>query len=92
VRLGAYTLAVSNIFGTNLLEVALLLPADLAYRSGPILSAADDSVVLLGSLGILTTCIYLWGLLERRGRTFLGMGIDSCLVLLVYLAGSSCCT
>lgn len=33
VRLGAYGMAVGNILGTNALELALFLPADLIYRA-----------------------------------------------------------
>lgn len=87
VKLGAYTMAMSNIFGTNSLEIALLLPADLAYRSDAVINAVDNSSLMMGGLGIVMTALYLWGLLERRDKTFLRMGIDSCWVLVVYLAG-----
>lgn len=86
VRLGAYTMAISNIFGTNTLEVALLFPADLSYRPGAIINAVDDSSLLMASVGIIMTALYLWGLLERRDRTLLRMGVDSCWVLASYLA------
>ncbi len=84
VRLGAYTMAMANIFGTNTLEVALLFFSDLAYRSGPVINAVDDSAVLMGGVGIAMTAVYLWGLLERRNKTILRMGTDSALVLLIY--------
>ena len=79
-RLGAYTLAISNIFGSNALMIALVLPADL-------MDAVDDSAVFTGAIGILVTALYLWGLVERRDRTVLGMGIDSTLVLVAYFLG-----
>ena len=87
VRLGAYTMAMSNIFGTNALEVALLLPADLAYTQGAVVNDVDESAIFVGALGIAMTTLYLWGLLERRNRTVLRMGVDSALVLIVYLVG-----
>lgn len=87
VRFGAYSMAAANILGTNSLEIALFLPADLAYRSGPIIDALDPSAVLLASLGIIVTSLYLWGILERRDRTIFGMGQDSFAVLVVYLLG-----
>ncbi|MFI4877063.1 MAG: sodium:calcium antiporter [Blastopirellula sp. JB062] len=89
IRLGAYTMAIANIFGTNTLEIALLFPADLAYVEGPVMNAVDQSALLMGSLGIVMTSLYLWGLLERRDRSFLGMGIDSVWVLAAYLFGLS---
>jgi cation:H+ antiporter len=87
IRFGAYSMAIANIVGTNCIEVALILPADLAYRDGAIIDALAPSVSFLAALGIVTTCIYLWGVLERRDRTILGMGVDSALVLVVYVGG-----
>ncbi|MCG6154606.1 sodium:calcium antiporter [Rubinisphaera margarita] len=87
IRLGSYTMAISNIFGTNSLEVALLLPSDLAFRAGPVVNAVDQSALFMGGIGIVLTALYMWGLLERRDRTLFGMGIDSVWVTLVYVAG-----
>lgn len=87
VRLGAYSMAIGSILGTNTLEVALLLPADIFYREGAIIEAADNRMIFLGSLGIILTCLYLWGILERRDRTVLRMGIDSLLIIFVYFIG-----
>lgn len=87
VRVGAYTMAVANVFGTNSLESGLLLVCDIAYREGLIIQAADRSAQFAACLGILVTCIYLWGMLERRDKTVFGMGVDSALVLLVWATG-----
>lgn len=40
-------MAASNIVGTHALEVALFLPADVAYAEGPIFSVLDEVSVLL---------------------------------------------
>lgn len=87
VRIGSYTLAFSNIFGTNSLEVALLSVTDVAYRQGPIIDAVHRAAGFIGAIGILMTAIYLWGLLERRNKTLLRMGIDSLIVALIYVGG-----
>lgn len=87
VRVGAYSMAIANIFGTNTLEVALLLLADIADGAPLVVDTVGDSAVLLGSMGIGLTALYLWGMLERRDRTILRMGTDSALVLASYLAG-----
>ena len=87
IRLGNHQMAVSNILGTNCLEVALFLLADAVYRGGPILAAADRSALFAGTLGMIVTCIYLLGLLERRNRTIGRMGIDSAAVLVTYVVG-----
>lgn len=87
IRFGAYSMAVANILGTNVLSVVLFLPADLAYREGSIIEAMDPAASFLTALGIVLTSIYLWGILERRDRTILGMGYDSALILLFYFGG-----
>jgi cation:H+ antiporter len=87
VRAGNHQMAVSNILGTNCLEVALFFLADGFYRGGPILAATDNSAIFAAALGMVVTCIYLVGLLERRDRTFLRMGYDSVAVLVTYSGG-----
>lgn len=87
VRLGNHQMAVSNILGTNCLEVALFFLADAVYRDGPILAATDQSALFAAAIGMVVTSIYLLGLLERRNRTVLRMGYDSAGVLTTYVAG-----
>lgn len=88
VRFGAYSMAMSNILGTNALEAALFLPADLAYSQGSIFAALDQASVMLAAVGIVVTLIYLWGVLERADRTVGNFGIDSAFVLATYLLGN----
>lgn len=85
VRMGAYTMAISNIFGSNLLMVFILLPADLLYREGEILAQADHTSQIALLSGIAVTLIYIVGLLVRDKPRILGMGIDSIVVMAVYL-------
>lgn len=87
VRRGNHEMAVSNILGTNILEVALFLLADIAYREGPILAELDRSGTLAAALGLVVTCLLLLGLLERRDRTVMRMGVDSLAILVAYAAG-----
>jgi cation:H+ antiporter len=84
-RIGAYSMAIANIFGSNLIMVALLLPADLAYRRGPILSEADSSAQFSIATGIIVTAIYVVGILMRRTPSLFGAGLDSWLVMTVYV-------
>jgi len=84
-RLGAFTMAISNIFGSNLIMVVLLLPADMLYRDGPILQATGKPEYLALVSGILVTAIYVVGLLVRRKPQIFGMGVDSAFVLAVYV-------
>ncbi len=84
-RIGAYTMAISNIFGSNLIMVVLILPADMAYRQGLILASANPSVQFSIAVGILVTSIYVAGLLMRRTPLVFGAGLDSWLVMAMYI-------
>jgi cation:H+ antiporter len=86
VRLGAYTLAISNIFGSNLIMLGLVLPADILYLPGPILQHGGKTVAFSIVIGILVTAIYLSGLIIRRKARVGPFGIDSVMVLVVYAA------
>lgn len=86
-RIGAYGMAMANIFGSNLIMVFLILPADLAYREGPILNEMNASATFALASGILVTAIYCVGLLFRPHRRILRMGADSLAVAAIY-AGS----
>lgn len=86
VRIGAYTMAISNIFGSNLIMLVLVFPADILLRSGPILQQASQTVGLALSFGIAVTAIFLVGLIVRRKPKIGPFGLDSVLVLLTFLA------
>jgi cation:H+ antiporter len=86
-RHGRYSVAISNVFGSNAFDVSLLFLAELLYRGGTIIENTEGSVVFVASIGAIMTSIYLWGLMERENRTVLGVGWDSAAALLVYLGG-----
>jgi len=85
VRLGNYSMAIANIFGSNSFMIMLVFLGDVFYRGGSILQQVDRSAMFGAATGILVTAIYLIGMLERRDRTVLRMGIDSAVVLAIYL-------
>jgi cation:H+ antiporter len=87
VRLGAYTMAISDILGTNLFDVGLLFVVDLVASGDPVLNGAGRFSAVAAILGIVVTALFLIGLAERRDRTVLRMGIDSAAVMTVYLGG-----
>jgi cation:H+ antiporter len=86
-RHGRYSMAISNVFGSNAFDVSLLFLADLLYRGGTIMEHAGASVVFVAAIGAIMTTIYVWGMLERQDRTILGIGRDSAAAVLTYLAG-----
>jgi cation:H+ antiporter len=86
MKLKDYELAVSDIFGGNaFLPVLFLLASLLSGQS--VLPAAEKSDIYLAGLGVLLTTVYAAGLIFRHKRKVLGMGIDSLIVLLLYIVG-----
>jgi cation:H+ antiporter len=82
-----YSVALSNIFGSNCFDVALLLLAELLYAEESIFVDVEPSVAFVPLIGGVMTCTYLWGMMERRNGTLLGIGRDSAVPLVTYLAG-----
>jgi len=87
VRRGLYTMAISGILGTNILNVLLLFGVDMVASGEPVLNKVGDFATVGALLGAVVTSIFLIGLSERRDRKIWRMGTDSALVLLVYLGG-----
>lgn len=88
LRIGAATLAISNVFGGNAFDLGLLFLADLVYRDGPILVATGPAEAFAAaSWGVMITCVFLWGVVQRRDRTVWRFGLDSLCAAAVYVGG-----
>lgn len=87
VKLRQYEMAFADAFGTNLFSIMLIGLADVVYPGGPILNEAGRFTSIAVFLGILTTSIYLIGLIDRAKRTFFGLGYDSLAAICAYLIG-----
>jgi cation:H+ antiporter len=87
IRLRRYVMAVSDIFGTNLFDVALIFLVDMLHSGGPILNEIGSFSSVAAALGIVVTAIYLIGLIERRDPAVVGIGLDSLAVAVAYLGG-----
>ncbi|HZU03521.1 MAG TPA: sodium:calcium antiporter [Ktedonobacteraceae bacterium] len=86
VNIGDYSLAISDIFGGNAFLPVLFLPATLLSGQS-VLPQAKNTDIYLASLGVLLTAVYIYGLIFRPKRQFLDLGIDSIVVLVLYIVG-----
>ncbi len=87
VRLGAFDMAVGNLFGSNVFNMFALALVDVFYTQGRFLGAIDPAFALVGLLGLLLTNLALVGNLARLERRFLFVELDALLIIVVYLAG-----
>ena len=83
---GRYELAMSDIVAGNaFLPVLFLLGTLLSGRA--LLPDAKGPDLYLAALGALLTAVYCVGIILRSKRQLFGAGIDSLLVLALYVAG-----
>ena len=87
VRGGHYEMAVGDVFGANLFNIAMIFVIDLASPGGPVLAAAGRFEAFAALLGLTLTSIFVVGLIERKDRTVARFGYDSAAALIVYAAG-----
>lgn len=94
VRMGAFDLAVGNIFGSNSFNMILLIPLDLIHE-GNLLGAISRSHILTGLATILATSVAVMGQLyqvEKRKKfiepdAFAVIGIVIGALLILYWTG-----
>jgi cation:H+ antiporter len=86
IKLKDYQMAISDIFGGNaFLPVLFLLATTFSGKSS--LPLAQKTDIYLTGLAMILTSVYLWGLLFRPRRQILFMGLDSFIVLVLYIIG-----
>jgi cation:H+ antiporter len=85
-KLRDYNMAVSDIFGGNAFLPVLFLMASL-ISGDAILPNLKPSDIYLTILGVMLTGIYMMGMVLHSKKQIFRMGIDSFIVLLVYLIG-----
>jgi cation:H+ antiporter len=86
-RLGAYDMAVGNLFGSNVFNMFALASADVVYAEGSFLAAVDPVFALAGLLAMLLTTLGLVGNLAQTERRILIVELDALLLILSYFAG-----
>ncbi len=87
VKIGAYDLAIGNLFGSNLFNMFVLGLTDVFYLDGRFLGAIDPTFALVALLGLLLTTLGLIGNIARVERRLLFVEIDALLILIGYFLG-----
>jgi len=86
VRMGDYQLAFGDIFGGNAFLPVLFLVAGLLSGQAVVPQAQVTDIYLTG-LGALLSVVYMFGIVFRPSKTIARVGLDSAIVLLLYLVG-----
>jgi cation:H+ antiporter len=85
VRMGAFDLAVGNLFGSNAFNMAIFFALDLAYRKGPIFAAVSPVHAVTALFATLLMALGLAGLVYRAERRWSLLEPTSALMVVVYL-------
>lgn len=87
MRLGAFDLAVGNLFGSNAFNMCVLFFTDVAYRPGPLLSAVSGTHTITAFFSILLMNIGLMGIIYRAEKRFFLIKPESLLMIVGYGLG-----
>ncbi|MEX1098217.1 MAG: hypothetical protein WED34_19390, partial [Planctomycetales bacterium] len=85
VRMGAYDLAVGNIFGSNCINLCILLPVDLFY-AGDLLADAHAAHAVTAAAVIVVTGVAVLGLLYSAERRLWVVEYDAGVMIVLVLA------
>lgn len=85
VRIGAFDLAVGNLFGSNSFNMVIFFALDVTSPAGSIFSALDPVHAISGALGVILMTLGLAGIVYRAERRFMMIEPDSALMLVAYL-------
>ncbi|RXI97797.1 sodium:calcium antiporter [Anaerobacillus alkaliphilus] len=80
-------LAVGNVLGSNLFNLLIIASFDLYFRKKQIFKGASESNVYTVYLGMLLTFLVFVALTLKLPYTILGIGLDSLILLAVYVGG-----
>jgi cation:H+ antiporter len=89
VRIGALDMAVGNLVGSNLFNLAILGVDDLAYLKGPLLAAAAPAHALSAiSAGVMSGALIVALVARPQARLLNFVGWTSVLIALIYFANA----
>lgn len=89
IRIGAKELAVANMIGSNLFNMAIIFLNDIFYKEAPLFNVLSQQHVFTAFLVILMTGVVISGLiLKPRKKTILGLSWYSLLLIAIFIAGT----
>lgn len=87
VRIGAYDLAVGNLFGSNIFNIFALGFTDVFYTKGALLTDLQPPLALAGLLALIMTALAVILNLARLEWRFRQVELDAMLLVVIYVLG-----
>ena len=85
LRMGSLDMAMGNLLGSNVFNIAILSMIDFFYTAGPIYVAISNTHLLSILAIIMMTAVVAVGLVVRPDRKRWRLSIDTWVILLIYL-------
>jgi cation:H+ antiporter len=87
IRLGAFDLAVGNLFGSVMFNMTVLLLMDVVYTRGPLLGFVARDHLLTILLGVTLLTLGIVAILFRGRRRVLPLRLENFLIVATYILG-----
>lgn len=87
VKIGAFDLAVGNLFGSNIFNMIILAMIDVFYTQGSLFAQVNPTMVLAGMIGLVMTALAGLGNLAGVERRIWIIEIDALAIILAYGLG-----
>ena len=87
VRMGAFDLAVGNLFGSVIFNMVVLLLMDLAYTRGPVLAFVSRDHLLSVLLAVTCLILAIVAILTRGRRGTSPLRLENLLIIATYVVG-----
>ena len=88
VRMGAFDMAIGNLLGSNIFNIAIIPVADIFFTKGAILASVSRDHILTAVLGIVMTNIVIMDLIYRAKKVPWRIGWGSISIIALYFLGS----
>jgi len=89
LRLGAVDMAIADILGSNMFNIAIVAPVDIAYRQGPVLSLASNSHLVTAATVVAMSLVVIAGVRFRAKRkTFAVVSWYAVGLIALYILGT----
>jgi len=85
VRLGSLDMAMGNLLGSNVFNIAILALVDLFYIAGPLYSGISVTHLLSILASVMMTAVVAVGLVIRPEKKRWRLSVDTWIVLIIYL-------
>ncbi len=89
LRLGAKELAIANMLGSNLFNIAIIFINDLLYKKAPIFNVVSRNHIFTAFIAMVMTLIVIAGLVMKpKRKTRLGLSSYALVLIVVFIIGA----